>query len=341
MTPPTHGRSRWRAASRRRRGSCSPPSASSPPTRCPPFRAGTVFAGRPITRRAGRTRRSISPASASASSAPAPPPSRRSPRSPSRPSSSPSSSAGRTGRRRCTIPRSARQEMEEIKSRYDEIYAHCAQTPSWFIHQADPRKTLDVPPEEREAFWEKLYAEPGFGIWMGNFRDILIDEKANALHQRIRCQEDPPARQGSEDRRQADPQGPRLRHAPRAAGERLFRGLQPRQRRAGRHQGRRADRVHHAEGRQDDQARTRVRHPDLCHRLRRRDRCVRSHRSSRAEWHPPEGCLGRRAAAHLSRHARGWLSQHADGARAAYGARQHPAGHRAQRRTSRPACCAS
>ena len=36
-------------------------------------------------------------------------------------------------------------------------------------------------PEEREAFWEKLYAEPGFGIWMGNFRDILIDEKANAL----------------------------------------------------------------------------------------------------------------------------------------------------------------
>ena len=70
--------------------------------------------------------------------------------------------------------------MEEIKSRYDEIYAHCAETPSWFIHQADPRKTLDVPPEEREAFWEKLYAEPGFGIWMGNFRDILIDEKANA-----------------------------------------------------------------------------------------------------------------------------------------------------------------
>jgi hypothetical protein len=37
-----------------------------------------------------------------------------------------------------------------------------------------------VAPEEREAFWEKLYGEPGFGIWMGNFRDILINEKANA-----------------------------------------------------------------------------------------------------------------------------------------------------------------
>jgi cation diffusion facilitator CzcD-associated flavoprotein CzcO len=76
--------------------------------------------------------------------------------------------------------RISKAEMEEIKSRYEEIYAHCARTPMWFIHQADPRKTLDVPPEEREAFWEKLYAEPGFGIWMGNFRDILTNESANA-----------------------------------------------------------------------------------------------------------------------------------------------------------------
>ena len=74
----------------------------------------------------------------------------------------------------------SKQEMEEIKSRYDEIYAHCRQTPSWFIHKADPRLTLEVSAEQREAFWEKLYAEPGFGIWMGNFRDILLDEKANA-----------------------------------------------------------------------------------------------------------------------------------------------------------------
>ena len=35
-------------------------------------------------------------------------------------------------------------------------------------------------PEEREAFFEKLYAERGFGIWQGNFRDILTDRAANA-----------------------------------------------------------------------------------------------------------------------------------------------------------------
>jgi cation diffusion facilitator CzcD-associated flavoprotein CzcO len=74
----------------------------------------------------------------------------------------------------------SKEEMERIKSRYDEIYAHCATTAMWFIHQADPRKTMEVPPEEREAFWEKLYGEPGFGIWLGNFRDTGVDEKANA-----------------------------------------------------------------------------------------------------------------------------------------------------------------
>ena len=39
---------------------------------------------------------------------------------------------------------------------------------------------LSVSAEEREAFWEKLYAEPGFGIWVGNFADILTDRAANA-----------------------------------------------------------------------------------------------------------------------------------------------------------------
>jgi cation diffusion facilitator CzcD-associated flavoprotein CzcO len=54
-----------------------------------------------------------------------------------------------------------------------------------------------VSDEEREAFYEKLYSEPGFGIWQGNFRDILIYRKANAtisdfvakkIRQRVRNQ---------------------------------------------------------------------------------------------------------------------------------------------------------
>ncbi len=72
-------------------------------------------------------------------------------------------------------------EQKAIKARFPEIYERCRQTVSCFIHTPDPRKALELSAEEREAFWEKLYAEPGFGIWMGNFNDILVNEEANAL----------------------------------------------------------------------------------------------------------------------------------------------------------------
>src|SRR5271155_3919154 len=77
--------------------------------------------------------------------------------------------------------RIGKDEMNRIRERYDEIFAICQETYGCFIHRADPRSTLEVTEEEREAFWEKLYGEPGFGIWMGNFRDILVDRAANAL----------------------------------------------------------------------------------------------------------------------------------------------------------------
>ena len=62
---------------------------------------------------------------------------------------------------------------------YPEIFARCRESFGCFIHTADPRNALDVPRQEREALYEKLYNEPGFGLWMGNFRDILIDKAAN------------------------------------------------------------------------------------------------------------------------------------------------------------------
>ena len=75
----------------------------------------------------------------------------------------------------------SKDEMDRIRANYPEIFARCQETYGCFIHATDPRSALEVTPEEREAFWEKLYSEPGFGIWMGNFRDILIDRQANAL----------------------------------------------------------------------------------------------------------------------------------------------------------------
>ena len=71
-------------------------------------------------------------------------------------------------------------EMADIKARYDEIFAICARTPGGFIHEPDRRPFFEVPREDRLAMWEKLYGEPGFGIWLANFRDIFMDEEANA-----------------------------------------------------------------------------------------------------------------------------------------------------------------
>jgi len=73
------------------------------------------------------------------------------------------------------------EEMEAIRARYPEIMARCQETPGCFIHGPDPRSVFDVTAEEREAFFEKRYSEPGFGIWHGNFRDVLTDKDANAF----------------------------------------------------------------------------------------------------------------------------------------------------------------
>lgn len=79
----------------------------------------------------------------------------------------------------------------EIKASYDEIFAKCKESHGGFIHTADPRYAMRISEEEREAFYEQRYAEPGFGIWMGNFRDVFVDEDANKtisefIHKKIR-----------------------------------------------------------------------------------------------------------------------------------------------------------
>lgn len=73
------------------------------------------------------------------------------------------------------------EEMQEIRKNYAEIFAQCQETPGCFIHTPDPRSVFEVTEAEREAFWEQRYGEPGFGIWMGNFRDVLTDLEANNL----------------------------------------------------------------------------------------------------------------------------------------------------------------
>jgi len=72
------------------------------------------------------------------------------------------------------------EEMASIRARYDEIFAACARSPAAFEHIPDSRRFDDLTPAERRAFWDKLYDEPGFGIWLANFVETFTDEAANA-----------------------------------------------------------------------------------------------------------------------------------------------------------------
>ena len=71
-------------------------------------------------------------------------------------------------------------EMAEIRARYDEIFATCARSPGGFEHEPDSRSFYDVSPAQRRELWDRLYDEPGFGIWLQNFFEIFVDENANA-----------------------------------------------------------------------------------------------------------------------------------------------------------------
>jgi cation diffusion facilitator CzcD-associated flavoprotein CzcO len=72
------------------------------------------------------------------------------------------------------------ETQARIKASYPEIFARCQETFACFIHTPDTRGAFEVSDEEREAVYERLYGERGFGIWQGNFKDILIDREANA-----------------------------------------------------------------------------------------------------------------------------------------------------------------
>ncbi|MEW6297286.1 MAG: NAD(P)/FAD-dependent oxidoreductase [Thermodesulfobacteriota bacterium] len=73
----------------------------------------------------------------------------------------------------------APETQRQWKASYRDIHKKCRETPAGFIHDFDPRKTLEVPREERLAFYEELWAQPGFKKWLANFHDIMTNREAN------------------------------------------------------------------------------------------------------------------------------------------------------------------
>ncbi|HVV36108.1 MAG TPA: NAD(P)/FAD-dependent oxidoreductase [Acidimicrobiales bacterium] len=73
------------------------------------------------------------------------------------------------------------EEQADLKARYGELFERCRTTFGAFVHDADRRKALEVSATERAELFERLWAERGFAIWMGNFRDTLVNAEANKL----------------------------------------------------------------------------------------------------------------------------------------------------------------
>lgn len=73
-------------------------------------------------------------------------------------------------------------EMAEVKQNWESIFKRCNETPMCFLHQADPRKSSQVTEAERLELWDKMYAESGFGKWLGVFSDTYTDRAANKLY---------------------------------------------------------------------------------------------------------------------------------------------------------------
>ena len=72
-------------------------------------------------------------------------------------------------------------EQAALSEQMGDILARCASTYGGFVHDTIRLKTTDASDAERRAFWEKLYGERGFGIWFGNYRDVLVSPEANVL----------------------------------------------------------------------------------------------------------------------------------------------------------------
>lgn len=73
----------------------------------------------------------------------------------------------------------SKEEMDLLRHRYPTILEYVKSTDTSFPYHRDPRKGTEVPEDEREAFFEELYDQPGYGIWLSGFRDLLVSKESN------------------------------------------------------------------------------------------------------------------------------------------------------------------
>lgn len=71
------------------------------------------------------------------------------------------------------------ERMQYLQDNYDNILAYIKTTDAAFPYHRYPKRAVDASEEERRRFFEELYDMPGYGIWLGNYKDVLLDKQAN------------------------------------------------------------------------------------------------------------------------------------------------------------------
>lgn len=73
-------------------------------------------------------------------------------------------------------------EQKTLKAGYPVMFEQVRNSFAGFVHDFDPRAALEVSPEERQAHFEKIWSQRGFGKWIGNFHDTFSNREANELY---------------------------------------------------------------------------------------------------------------------------------------------------------------
>ncbi|KAI9825594.1 MAG: hypothetical protein M1819_000490 [Sarea resinae] len=71
------------------------------------------------------------------------------------------------------------EEQNAAKVHYPELFAFRERCFGGFLFDIIEKNTFDDTPEEREAFFHKLWDNGGFAFWIGNYRDMLTSPEAN------------------------------------------------------------------------------------------------------------------------------------------------------------------
>ncbi|KAJ4322156.1 hypothetical protein N0V84_004991 [Fusarium piperis] len=72
-------------------------------------------------------------------------------------------------------------EQRVYKSTYKSMFTRCRNTASGLGYDTRPGSVFELSDEEREELWEELWNRGGFNFNQANYRDFLVDPKANKL----------------------------------------------------------------------------------------------------------------------------------------------------------------